>query len=218
MQLVSVNIGIEKPLQNGKATGTSGIFKIPTDAPVNITTLGLENDVIIDRENHGGVDQAVYVYFAPDYAWWSTNLGVDLAPGIFGDNLTISGIESASLNIGDRLQIGPCVLEVTAPRIPCATLAARMDDPLFVKRFRKAERPGAYCRVITPGVVRAGDPAGLQRFSGETIGLIEMFRTFYESEPGEEMLRRHLAAPVAIRDRQWRERQLAELLERKKSR
>jgi MOSC domain-containing protein YiiM len=212
MQLLSINIGKEQPIRNGKKTGTSGIFKIPTDAPVRMTPLGLESDVIIDTENHGGVDQAVYVCFSPDYAWWSAELGQSLAPGTFGDNLTISVLESAMLNIGDRLHVGPCILEISAPRIPCATLAARMGDPQFVKRYRKAERPGVYCRVIAPDVVRRGDPVSLERTAGPTLGVIEMFRAFYEKDLTVDGLRRHLAAPVAIRDRKWREQQLADLL------
>ncbi len=69
---------------------------------------------------------------------WARNSG----PGTFGDNLTLSDLESAQFNIGDRFHIGSVMLEVTAPRIPCATLAARMGDPHFVKKYRRAERPG----------------------------------------------------------------------------
>ena len=90
-----------------------------------------------------------------------------IAPGTFGDNLTISGITSADLAIGDRLIAGDVVLEVTAPRIPCGTLAARMDDPGFVKAYRDAARPGAYCRVIKEGEVRAGMDVIHQPYAGE---------------------------------------------------
>jgi MOSC domain-containing protein YiiM len=53
------------------------------------------------------------------------------------------------------------VLEVTAPRIPCATLAARMGDPQFVKKYRRAERPGLYCRVIREGNLQTGNEVRL---------------------------------------------------------
>ena len=78
-------------------------------------------------------------------------MGREIAPGTFGENLTISDLETAGLAIGDRIQVGDVCLEVTAPRIPCGTFAARMGDPGFVARFRIAERPGAYCRVIREG-------------------------------------------------------------------
>ena len=201
MQLISVNIGQERSIQNGKRTEATGIYKLPVTTPVQVTTMGLAGDAVVDVENHGGVDQAVYVYGAPDYAWWSAQLGYELAPGTFGENLTIDGLESAGLTIGDMLQIGAVTLQVTAARIPCATLAARMGDPGFVKRFRAAERPGAYCRVLQAGAVQTGDPVKLDRYTGETITLVEMFRDFYDPHPSAETIRRHLAAPIAVRAR-----------------
>ena len=201
MQLISVNIGQERSIQNGKRAEATGIYKLPVMTPVQITPLGLAGDVVVDVENHGGVDQAVYVYGAPDYAWWSAQLGYELTPGTFGENLTIAGLESAALTIGDMLHIGAVTLQVTAARIPCATLAARMGDPGFVKRFRAAERPGAYCRVLQAGTVQTSDPVKLDRYTGETISLVEMFRAFYNPHPSAETIRRHLAAPIAVRAR-----------------
>ncbi len=164
MRLVSVNIGQEQALSHAKASGKTGIYKRHISTPVPVTAAGLQGDVICDTKNHGGVDQAVYVYGVPDYQWWSQELGHDVAPGTFGENLTVTDLESAEVSIGDRLRIGPVVLEVTAPRIPCVTLARRMDDPAFLKRFRAAERPGVYCRVLREGT--GGGRGGLRALCG----------------------------------------------------
>ena len=209
MLLISVNLGHEQPIKNGKS-GRSGIFKLPTLAPVQISASGLGGDFICDTANHGGADQAVYVYGQPDYEWWSSELDRELAPGTFGENLTISGLESAQLSIGDELQIGVLTLQVTAARIPCSTLAARMGDPAFVKRFRHAERPGVYCRVLQEGTVRAGDAVRLERYRGETISVLEMFRDWYEPDKSVAGVRRYLAAPVASRARVSKEKQRME--------
>ena len=179
MHLLSINIGKEQAIKNGGKSGTTGIFKKPVAGPVEITPEGVTGDAIIDRANHGGPDQAVYIFGGADYDWWSTELGQELAPGTFGENLTISELASAPLHIGDRLQVGAVLLEITWPRIPCVTLAARMGDPTFVKRFRRAERPGVYCRVITSGAVNAGDPVTLLPFTGESDTIVENFRQFY---------------------------------------
>lgn len=138
MQLVSINLGAPRAIEYAQKSGTTGIYKLPQSGPVEITPLGLPNDAIIDVENHGGPDQAVYVYGLPDYDWWAAQLGRPLPPGTFGENLTLSEFESAACAIGDYLQVGAVRLQVTAPRIPCSTLAARMGDPAFVKRFRAA--------------------------------------------------------------------------------
>ncbi len=137
MKLISINVGQQQSQQNGDRLETTGIYKMPALGKVHITTLGITEDFIGSLKHHGGPDQAVYVYGAADYAWWSKELGKELTPGTFGDNLTISKLESAQFNIGDRLRMGSVILEVTAPRIPCSTLATRMGDPQFVKKFRE---------------------------------------------------------------------------------
>ena len=212
MQLLSINTGRMTPLPGVKETGQTGIFKTPVDGPVAVTTLGLAGDAIADTRHHGGPDQAVYVYGAPDYAWWAAELGRPLPPGTFGENLTLDGLESARLCAGDRLHLAEVVLEVTAPRIPCATLAARMGDPTFVKRFRHAERPGVYCRVLREGRAAAGETVRLEPFAGPRLGVLEMFRDYYANAWDEAKLRRHLAAPIAVRDRVELAERLAEML------
>lgn len=212
MNLMSVNLGQERTLQRKERLERTGIFKFPTEGPVKVTKLGLEGDVIVSQKHHGGPDQAVYVYGTGDYAWWSNELGRDLAPGTFGENLTISELESAQFQVGDSIHFDDVTLQVTAPRIPCGTFAARMQVPQWVKRFRHAERPGLYCRVIREGFVKAGEAVSIERFTEETISILEMFRDYYEKDKNEETLRRHLNAPIAIRDRRTLEKELQDLL------
>lgn len=213
MKLISINIGQERTLQRKDRTEQTGIFKIPVAKAVMVTTLGLDNDVIMDKKNHGGVDQAIYVYGEADYAWWEKELSRELAPGTFGDNLTISELESAQFKIGDYLHIGDATLQVTAPRIPCKTFAARMEDPYWVKKFRHAERPGLYCRVLKEGFVKAGDPVSVEKYSGETISILEAYREYYIKDRTEEMIRRQLNAPIDIRSRKSLQEELQTLLE-----
>lgn len=212
MQLISINIGQKRTQQNGDKLETTGIFKLPVSQPVQITTLGIKEDFIGSPKHHGGPDQAVYVYGTKDYEWWSTELGRELGAGTFGDNLTISELESAKFNIGDYLHIGAVTLQVTAPRIPCGTFARRMEDPNFVKRFRFAERPGLYCRVIKEGILKTGDEVRLETYTGETISLIEAYCAYYEKDKSEETLRRFLAAPIDIRSRVELEAESSQLL------
>jgi len=212
MHILSVNIGRATPIRTARSSRLTGIYKLPVDGPARVTSLGLASDAVCDAKHHGGVDQAVYVFGEPDYAWWSNELGRDLPPGTFGENLTISGLESAGWAVGDRLHMDEVVLEVTAPRIPCGTLTARMGDRQFVKRFRRAERPGLYCRVIREGEVRAGEMVRREPYGGAIITVAEMFRDYYDPDWDEARLRRYLAAPIAIRDREDRSRELATLL------
>ena len=90
-----------------------------------------------------------------------------------------------------------------------------MEDPIFLKRFRRAERPGLYCRVIREGYVRVGDTVSYECYQGDTVSAIEMFRDFFDPEVSERAIRRYLDAPIAIRDREAKERRLRELRARK---
>jgi MOSC domain-containing protein YiiM len=213
MQLISVNVGIARPI--AAKSGSSGIFKQSTQDSVRVTTFGLQDDQIVDHQNHGGVDQAVYIYTVEDYAWWEGALGRQLAPGIFGENLTVAGAESASWAVGDIFMIGApdsderATLQVTSPRVPCVTLATRMGDPKFVKRFTQAGRPGVYCRVLAEGSVRAGDPVEYMHDKHERINVMEMFRFELARDKSPDELRRYLRAPIAIRARDYYESLLA---------
>jgi MOSC domain-containing protein YiiM len=214
MELISVNIGAMRIQPKGDETETTGIYKIPITGPVMIAAYGIPGDFIGDAKNHGGPDQAIYVYGMSDYAWWSEELRKHLEPGTFGENLTISELESASVDIGDRFHIASVVLEVTAPRTPCATLARRMGDLEFAERYRRAERPGLYCRVIRSGEVQAGDPAVLERHEGEGVNVLDLFREHYHRDKDVATLRRFLDSPIAARVRRDLEKDLETLLGR----
>jgi MOSC domain-containing protein YiiM len=194
----------------GARTISTGIRKQPVERGY-AGTLGLEGDVVANEKHHGGPDQALYLYSAEDYAWWGGELGVAPEPGTFGENLTLSTFGHAEVRIGDRFRAGPTLLEVTSPRIPCATFATRMGEPNWVKRFAEARRPGLYVRVLEPGEIAAGDP--VERLGGGEghPTVVELMDAWYDPEPDAEVLERVLAAPVAIRDRAGFEKKLARL-------
>lgn len=203
MLLESVNIGQPVALDPGRPSKRTGICKQAVEGAVWVHRLGAEGDAVMDARHHGGPGQALYLYSREDYAYWSAR-GVETGSGMFGENLTVSGIESADLCIGDRLAVGEAVLEVTSSRIPCATFAQRMGDPGFVKKFRDAGRPGAYLRVIVEGHVEAGQGIELTPFSGDRISLGEHFALTFSAKktpPSREMISRLLALPLAERDR-----------------
>lgn len=196
----SVNVGRARRLDGPNFRGRTGIFKQAVDGAVAVGELGLDGDAVCNARHHGGPDQAVYVYRKEDYDWWSEQRGDTVSPGSFGDNLTLAGLPEPGLVIGSRLRLPQLLLEVTAPRIPCNTLAQRMEDPGIVKAFVAAERPGVYCRVIEPGRVQAGDEVSLQPYDGEQVSTIELYRANYRRLTDAD-LRRFLAVPIDMRTR-----------------
>ena len=178
----------------------TGIFKKPRKGPVRLTSLGLFGDVQVDKKHHGGVDQAVYLYSWSDYEWWAEELGQELAAGTFGENITLESFGAEPCCVGDRLRCGQVLLELTAPRIPCATLACRLEDMTFVKQFAQAGRPGYYARVLSEGELVAGEE--FEWVSRGTFPLDEVYGYFFGEEPTAERVLELLEQPLAERLRE----------------
>ncbi len=193
MKILAVCLGRPEILPGKKYK--TGINKLAIQGPIMVDAEGLVGDAILNRKHHGGVDQAVYIEGSIDLDWWQAELGRDLPYGTFGENLVIEGLESAMLAAGDRLAIGEVLLEVTSARMPCATFAAKMDDPTIVKRYTKAARPGAYARVLQGGMVEAGQSVEFTPWSGDRVTMREMMATFGRKLSETDRVR-YLAAPV----------------------
>lgn len=157
MYVVSVNVGRPRIVEwHGRAVETA-IWKEPAVGRVVIEGVNVAGDGQADLRVHGGRDKAVYAYAADDYSWWSEQLGRELEPGTFGENLTVSGIDLSGAAIGSRWRVGTALLEITQPRFPCFKLGIRMGDADFVKDFEQAARFGAYLRIVERGDVGVGD-------------------------------------------------------------
>lgn len=157
-QIVSVNLAEPRVLIRRGREVRTGLWKLPAEGPVLVTELGLQGDLVGDLRIHGGREKAVYAYAAEDTGWWERELGRQLGPGFFGENLTVEGIDASGASAGEVWEVGQALLEVSEPRTPCWKLAEKVGEPGFMKRFVAAERPGTYLRVLREGEVAAGDP------------------------------------------------------------
>lgn len=151
---------VHQLLPDAGTVGVTAHDKRPVDRAVRVGPFGLRSDVQADRKHHGGLDQAVYVYSQDDADYWSAQLGRELSPGFFGENLRIAGIDPNNARVGERWRVGTVELEATYAREPCQTFARWVggdDQRGWVKRFAAAGRFGTYFRVVKAGEVRAGD-------------------------------------------------------------
>ncbi|MFC7405964.1 MOSC domain-containing protein [Georgenia alba] len=145
--------------EDGGAVGVTAIDKRAVAGRVRAGRLGLRGDVQADREHHGGEEKALYAYDQAEADLWSSELGEQVPPGRFGENLRTSGVVVDDALIGERWRIGERLeVEVTGPRTPCATFGRWLRQERWVRRFSDHGRTGAYLRVLTPGEVAAGDP------------------------------------------------------------
>jgi len=175
-RVVSVNVGRPQTIARGTdgEVVDSAIVKAPVDGRVRVEGVNLAGDDQADRSVHGGPDKAVYAYAAEDTAWWSARLGRPLGPAVFGENLTVEGVDVSGAVIGEHWRIGTVELEVCQPRLPCFKLGLRFNDPRMVRAFALAGRPGAYLRIAVEGELGAGDEVEVvgRPEHGVTIALV----------------------------------------------
>ncbi|WP_144763246.1 MOSC domain-containing protein [Curtobacterium sp. 9128] len=185
MSLVTAVCRVDHLLPDSGTIGVTAIDKRPVDGPVRVRPLGLYADVQADRKHHGGEDQAVYAYADEDADHFAALLDRPVPAGLFGENLRTSGLDVTGAVTGERWRIGATLeLEVTIPRIPCATFARRMGVRGWVKRFAEEGRPGAYLRVVKSGPVSAGDAVTVlhRPDHGVTIGAMFAGLTVEQAE------------------------------------
>ena len=209
MHVHSVNLAHPRP-NPARGAGMTGIDKRAVVGPVAVTApgpketgaVGLAGDRVFDVAHHGGADQAMYAYAREDLDTWGRVLGRTLPDGVFGENLTTTGIDLTGALIGERWRVGAdVVLEVSCPRIPCGTFQGWLRRDGWIKEFTQAARPGAYLRVIAAGEIAAGDAISVVHRPDHDVTIAVTFRAL-TLEPG--LLPRLLAAdalPQADRDR-----------------
>lgn len=171
IQISSVNRALAIDVAINGRRVRSAIGKQPVAGAVAVRRMGLDGDEQADLSVHGGLSKAVYAYPSEHFGFWRTvraqaQVGLwddPVAPGLVGENLTLSGITEDQMWIGDQLYIGGsagapgCVLAVSEPRFPCFKFNAAMGFKQATKMMVQSGYCGAYLGVILPGVVAAGD-------------------------------------------------------------
>lgn len=189
MQVISTNIG--KPttfLWNGKEEQT-GIFKYPVNEPLFLRKNDVAKDAIINRVNHGGINKACYLFSSDNYTYWQKiypHLKWDW--GMFGENLTVKGLDESTVRIGDIYKVGTALTQVSQPREPCYKLGVRFEDPSILKKFILHRHSGTYVRILEQGEVRKGDELQLIEQSKNTLTVQQFYDLMFAKEKSEEML------------------------------
>ncbi len=178
MKLISVNVAQPREVEYQGKTVRSSIWKEPASGPVEVAETNLAGDRQASALMHGGIHKAVYAFSHDRYAWWQQQLRrADLGYGMFGENLTVSGLDEAHIRIGDQWLAGSARFAVTGPRIPCTNLAMKFADQSVPRRFTEAGWPGVYLRVLQTGAVTAGDRVE-QLPGGAGVSVRELFRAY----------------------------------------
>ena len=194
MKIISVNVGLPRLVLRNDEPVSTGIFKEPVAGRVMMRTLNLDGDRQADLSVHGGPEKAVYVYPSEHYEFWKRELPeMELPWGMFGENLTTTGLFETEVNIGDKFRVGTAEVMVTQPRMPCYKLGIRFGRVDIIKRFLISERSGFYLSVLKEGDVGAGDEFELLEKSRSSVTVVDITRLYSTDKENVDLMRRAIA-------------------------
>ena len=202
--IISLNIGTAEDRRYPDQLERTAIGKRPLTGPVRFTRLGLVGDQQVDAQHHGGPDRALCAYVAAHHPGWVGALGRTPTPGLFGENLTVQGLDETQVHLGDRYRIGSAIIEVTTPRIPCMTLTRRLGYAEAIPFIRALGWCGWYNRVVEEGVAEAGEEMELVHQDPAGVSIRELYGLNSEKSAPRAALERALA--VAALPVEWRQK------------
>lgn len=164
MRVVSTNLGNKTIFDWNKNKVETGIYKKAVSTPIFLGKTNVRNDVVTDRENHGGIDKACYFYGANHYHFWKEKYPtIEINYGMFGENITLDNVDETTIRIGNIYQIGEAIIQISEPRIPCFKLGYKFNNLSVIKEFIESLYSGFYVRVLKEGFVKNGDDLILQK-------------------------------------------------------
>lgn len=205
MKIVSTNISNPTNiLWRGKQVQT-GIYKSPTSQPIYLGRLDVKGDTVSDRRVHGGEFKACYIFSEDHYQYWK-NLYPKLKwdYGMFGENLTVAGLNETEIHIGDIYQIGEAIVQVTQPREPCFKFGVKFGTQKVLKQFIEHGYPGTYLRVLEEGYVKKGDSFNLIEKPNNRLTVQQLFNLIFSKTKDQDLLKlavNNKALPKPKRDK-----------------
>jgi MOSC domain-containing protein YiiM len=164
---------------------SSGIAKIKTPGPWQITRVGLLGDAQADLKNHGGPEKAIHHYPFDHYAAWLSEIGGHALlgePGAFGENISTSGWIEENVCIGDVIRFGGALLQVSQGRQPCWKLNVRFGRDDVAYKTQSSGRTGWYYRVLEEGEVAPGDGLSLVERPQPDWPLARLIKLLYRNK------------------------------------
>jgi MOSC domain-containing protein YiiM len=196
MIIKSLNIGFPKQETFCGKEFVTGICKKSVAGSVHLSRQGFAGDGVGDRKHHGGEDKAVCAYSLDHYPYWSSVLGIAMPGAAFGENLSVSGMVEEDVCIGDSFRLGTAVVQVSQPRQPCGTLAARFGRADFAKMVVDSGRTGFYFRVLAEGLVQAGDSISLVEQDPRGVTIAFANHIFHHDRKNREGIMKVLSLPA----------------------
>jgi MOSC domain-containing protein YiiM len=194
MRIISSNTAQPVRIEWKGEEKISGIYKRPQPGGIYLAHEGVRDDTIGNPSVHGGNMKAAYLFSLEQYPFWK-----ELYPhlqwdyGMFGENLTVEGLDETTLEMGSTYSIGEAWVRITTPREPCFKLGIRFGDQGIIQKFVDHGFPGAYVSVLKPGWIRPGDTVELLESPLTSLSIADFYRMWFAPAKDRELLEKALS-------------------------
>ncbi|HXX80416.1 MAG TPA: MOSC domain-containing protein [Thermodesulfovibrionales bacterium] len=191
----SLNIGLPRKERFYGREMLTGICKVPVSGPLLLKKLGFEGDGVGDTKHHGGPDKAVCVYSTDHYPYWQEIMGMKLPAAAFGENLSVANLREEDICIGDIFELGTALVQVSQPRQPCKTLAARYGRDDMIRLVVDSGYTGFYLKVLKEGLVEQGSTLILKERDPHRITVSFANQTYHHDNKNCGAIKKILEVP-----------------------
>ncbi|MBU2950144.1 MOSC domain-containing protein [Tamlana agarivorans] len=204
MKIISTNTSKPKTIIWNDKPVETGIYKTPTSTPIFLGTSDVKNDTVTDRKYHGGEFKACYLFSEDHYAYWKTLYPeLDWNWGMFGENLTVAGLDESKILVGNIYKIGSALVQITEHREPCFKLGVKFGTQNILKQFIDHGFPGTYIRVLKEGTVQTGDTFNLIEQAENSLSTTALFKLIFDKKKNQDHLKKAInstALPAKLRN------------------
>ncbi|WP_223552040.1 MOSC domain-containing protein [Aestuariivivens sp. NBU2969] len=189
MIITSTNIAKPTTINWQGKQVTTGIYKTPTHDPIYLGKNDVAQDEVTDRRYHGGEFKACYLFSANQYPYWKSlypNLNWNW--GMFGENLTVEGLDETQIQVADIYKVGGALIQITQPREPCFKLGVKFGSQKVVKQYIAYGYSGTYVRVLEEGNVKTGDEFTLVKQANNSLSIYDLNHLLFAKTKDKTLL------------------------------
>ncbi len=163
-----------------------------------------DEDQQSNKKLHGGPEKVLHQFSPLHYFTLRKHFpeGV-FEPGSIGENISVDGMDDATVYIGDVWKFGEVVLQVSAPRAPCSKISQRFNLQNLDRFVGERGITGWYYRVLETGAINVGDSVTLVNREDDTVNVQTLMRCAHTKTDVE--LATNLAN-LPIIDDEWRDK------------
>jgi MOSC domain-containing protein YiiM len=140
---------------------SGGLPKLPVDT-AEVDWTGVVGDRQHTRMHHGRPWQALCLWSLEVIDAFRAD-GHPIAPGLAGENITVSGLHWPDVRPGVRIRVGAVLCEISSYAIPCSQNTDWfLDGEFTLMHHDRGPVSRVYATVLEPGRIATGDAAILE--------------------------------------------------------